>query len=51
MQKSYQIRCPKCNNSSNFYHYGKDILGFQSITAVTASISSRTGRFIKRVGV
>jgi len=29
MQKSYQIRCPKCNNSSNFYRYGKDILGFQ----------------------
>ena len=29
MQKSYQIRCPKFNNSSNFYRYGKDILGFQ----------------------
>ena len=29
MQKSYQIRCPKCNNSSNFYRYGKDLLGFQ----------------------
>lgn len=29
MQKFYQIRCPKCNNSSNFYRYGKDNLGFQ----------------------
>jgi putative transposase len=29
MQKSYQIRCPKCNNSSNFYRYGRDNLGFQ----------------------
>ena len=29
MQKYYQIQCPKCNNSSNFYRYGKDSLGFQ----------------------
>jgi putative transposase len=29
MQKSYQIRCPKCNNSSNFYRYGRDALGYQ----------------------
>lgn len=29
MQKSYQICCPKCNHSSNFYRYGKDNLGFQ----------------------
>lgn len=29
MQKLYQFRCPKCNNSHNFYRYGKDNLGFQ----------------------
>ncbi len=29
MAKSYQIRCPKCNNNQNFYRYGKDKTGNQ----------------------
>jgi transposase-like protein/DNA-directed RNA polymerase subunit RPC12/RpoP len=29
MQKLYQFHCPKCNNSSNFYRYGKDYFGYQ----------------------
>lgn len=29
MAKSYQIRCPKCNNNQNFYRYGKDKAGNQ----------------------
>ena len=29
MQKLYQFRCPKCNNSHNFYRYGKDSFGYQ----------------------
>lgn len=40
MQKFYQIRCPKCNNLSNFYHYSKDNPEFQSINALTALIDS-----------
>lgn len=29
MQKSYHFSCPKCNNSQNFYRYGKDKSGYQ----------------------
>lgn len=29
MMKSYQFICPKCNNSQNFYRYGKDPDGYQ----------------------
>ncbi|MEY8573156.1 IS1 family transposase [Oscillospiraceae bacterium 21-37] len=29
MEKLYQIRCPKCNNKTDFYRYGKDTHGHQ----------------------
>ncbi len=29
MQKIISLKCPKCNNTHNFYKYGKDKLGFQ----------------------
>jgi transposase-like protein/DNA-directed RNA polymerase subunit RPC12/RpoP len=29
MKKLYHFSCPRCNNSSNFYFYGKDKSGFQ----------------------
>ena len=29
MAKSYQLRCPKCNNENNFYRFGKDAGGYQ----------------------
>ncbi len=29
MVKSYHVICPKCNNSQNFYRYGKDSDGYQ----------------------
>ncbi len=29
MQKSYHFQCPKCNNTHNFYRYGKDTGGYQ----------------------
>lgn len=29
MKKSYQICCPKCNNKTHFYRYGKDKNGYQ----------------------
>lgn len=29
MKKLYHFCCPRCNNSSNFYLYGKDAKGFQ----------------------
>ncbi len=29
MQKIISLKCPKCNNTYNFYKYGKDKLGFQ----------------------
>lgn len=29
MQKSYHLQCPKCNNKSSFYRYGKDSDGYQ----------------------
>ena len=30
MMKSYQIKCPKCNNFHNFYRYGKTPEGYQT---------------------
>ena len=29
MEKLYQIRCPKCNNKTDIYRYGKDAHGHQ----------------------
>lgn len=29
MQKNVTLKCPKCNNSHQFYRYGRDPLGFQ----------------------
>ncbi len=29
MAKLYQICCPKCNNKTDFYRYGKDKYGYQ----------------------
>ena len=29
MGKLYQVRCPKCNNKTDFYRYGKDVHGHQ----------------------
>lgn len=29
MEKLYQIRCPKCNDKTDFYRYGKDAHGHQ----------------------
>ena len=29
MSKLYHFRCPRCNNSSNFYRYGKDYFSYQ----------------------
>ena len=29
MAKLYQLSCPKCNNKTDFYRYGKDAHGHQ----------------------
>ena len=29
MAKVYQVSCPKCNNKTDFYRYGKDVHGHQ----------------------
>ena len=29
MAKLYQVSCPKCNNKTDFYRYGKDVHGHQ----------------------
>ena len=39
MAKLYQLCCPKCNNKTDFYRYGKDPHGHQKYQCKNVGIS------------
>ena len=43
MAKLYQISCPKCNNKTDFYRYGKDSHGHQKYQLQEVLVSVGTG--------
>ena len=41
MAKLYQLSCPKCNNKTDFYRYGKDAHGHQKYQCKSVGINGR----------
>ena len=51
MAKLYQVCCPKCNNKTDFYRYGKDSHGHRSTSVRSVGISGRQIHHMSSQGV